>query len=98
MCTTMASISHAHQADLRDQEDKVSTMLNCVEPDEELIIGADAISRELFGGQLNARAVYRLLETDPTWPALKIAGKWAVRRGAMKEEIRRRERRPGRSE
>jgi hypothetical protein len=69
--------------------------LDSAPPDDELVIGARAIAQEVFGGRLNPRQVYRLLETDPSWPVLKIAGKWAARRGAMWAEIRRRERRAG---
>jgi hypothetical protein len=56
-----------------------------------LVIGVRAIAQEVFGGRLNSRQVYRLLETDAEWPAFKLAGKWAVRPDAMREEIRRRE-------
>jgi hypothetical protein len=61
--------------------------------DPDLVIGASAIAQEIFGGRLNRRQVYRLLEADPGWPAFKLAGKWAARPHAMREEIKRREQR-----
>jgi hypothetical protein len=67
--------------------------LDTTPPEDELVIGARAIAEEVFGGRLSRRQVYRLLETDPTWPAFKLAGKWAARPGAMRAEIRRREQR-----
>jgi hypothetical protein len=62
--------------------------------DDHLVVGARAIAEEIFGGRFNPRQVYRMLETDPNWPAFKLAGKWVARPGAMHEEIRRREQRP----
>ena len=61
--------------------------------DDRLAVGAAAIAKEGFGGQLDARQVYRLLETDPGWPAFKLAGKWAARPKAIQAEIRRRDQR-----
>ena len=54
--------------------------LDTVAPDDELVIGARAIAQEIFGGQLNSRQVYRLLETNSDLAGLQIAGKWAARR------------------
>jgi hypothetical protein len=67
--------------------------LDTTPPNDNLVIGARAIAQEIFGGRLNPRQVYRLLETDSNWPAFKLAGKWVARPGAMREEIKRREQR-----
>jgi hypothetical protein len=61
--------------------------------DDKLAVGARAIAEECFDDQLNARQVYRLFETDPSWPAFKLAGKWTARPRAIRAEIRRREQR-----
>ena len=66
--------------------------------DDKLAIGARAIAKEGFGGRLDERQVYRLFETDPGWPAFKLAGKWAARPKAIRAEIRRREHKPPESE
>jgi hypothetical protein len=69
------------------------TDTTALDDDDKLAVGARAIAAEGFDGQLNARHVYRLLETDPGWPAFKLAGKWTARPKAIRAEIRRREQR-----
>jgi hypothetical protein len=64
-----------------------------LDDDDKLAIGARAIAEKCFDGQLDGRQVYRLLETDPGWPAFKLAGKWTARPKAIRAEIRRREQR-----
>jgi hypothetical protein len=64
--------------------------------DDTLVLGARAISEDIFDGALSPRQVYRLAETDPDFPIFRILGKLAGRRGAMRAELRRRElRSPG---
>jgi hypothetical protein len=55
-----------------------------------LIRGARAIAKEVFDDRFSDRQVYRLLETDPTWPAKKLLGQWTGYRGRMRAEVRRR--------
>jgi hypothetical protein len=55
-----------------------------------LVIGAEAISEEIFKGQIIPRAVYRLAE-EGGWPIFKIRNKLAARRRPMYAEIERRE-------
>jgi hypothetical protein len=57
---------------------------------DRLVVGARAIARDCFDDQFTPRQVYRLLETDPTWPAGKILGKWTGYRNALRAEARRR--------
>ena len=52
--------------------------------DDKLAIGARAIAKKGFDDQIDARAVYRLFETDPGWPVFKLAGKWTGRPKAIK--------------
>ena len=60
--------------------------------DDELVIGAEEIAKEIFGGRLNPRQIYRLLENEPEpWGAFKILNKWCGRRGRMRAELARRE-------
>jgi hypothetical protein len=47
-----------------------------LDDDDELAVGARAIAENCFNGQLNDRQVYRLLETDPGWPAFKLG--WEI--------------------
>jgi hypothetical protein len=61
---------------------------------DELVVGAEAIAREVFGGKVKTRQVYRLFETDKDWPVFKMLDKYACRRGPMREEIARREQHP----
>ena len=70
-------------------------LLDATPPDDDdkLAVGARAIAKKGFDDQIDARAVYRLFETDPGWPVFKLAGKWTGRPKAIKAEIRRREQR-----
>lgn len=58
---------------------------------DELVIGAAAIAREVFGGSVKPRQVYRMAETDKDWPIFRVLNKLACRRGPMRAEIARRE-------
>jgi hypothetical protein len=60
--------------------------------DDDLAIGAEAISRDVFKEKLRPRQVYRLLETEAeAWGAFKILDKWAMRIGRARAELARRE-------
>jgi hypothetical protein len=56
---------------------------------EKLIIGAERISEEFFGGELSPDQVYRLPKDG--WPIIKVRGKLAARPASMRAEIARRE-------
>jgi hypothetical protein len=48
------------------------------EIDDDIVIGAEAIAREVFGNRLNARQIYRLPEENPPWPIVRVRGKTHV--------------------
>jgi hypothetical protein len=50
---------------------------------DELVIGAAAIAREVFGGSVKPRQVYRMAETDKDWPIFRVLNKLACRRGPI---------------
>jgi hypothetical protein len=56
---------------------------------EKLIIGAERISEEFFGGELSPDQVYRLPKDG--WPIFKVRGKLATRPASMRAEMSRRE-------
>jgi hypothetical protein len=68
----------------------MTDLLETAPPEDELVVGARAIAKRVFDGKLNPRQVYNLLENDPTWPAFKLARKWACRPADMRAEISRR--------
>ena len=59
------------------------------EIDDDIVIGAEAIAREVFGSRLNARQIYRLPEDNPPWPIVKVRGKLMCRRSTMRAHVAR---------
>jgi hypothetical protein len=68
-----------------------SLNVRCVgaEIDDDIVIGAEAIAREVFGNQLNARQIYRLPEDNPPWPIVRVRGKLMCRRSVMRAHVAR---------
>ena len=59
------------------------------EVDDDIVIGAEAIAREVFGNRLNARQIYRLPEDNPPWPIVRVRGKLMCRRSTMRAHVAR---------
>ena len=59
------------------------------EIDDDIVIGAEAIAREVFGNRLNARQIYRLPEENPPWPIVRVRGKLMCRRSTMRAHVAR---------
>jgi hypothetical protein len=57
-----------------------------------LVIGAKEISEQVFDGRIGPRAVYRLFETDDSWPVGKILNKWTGYKHRLRAEVARRAR------
>ena len=60
-----------------------------VSSSEKLVIGAEAIAKEIFDDELSPDQVYRLPKDG--WPIFKVRGKLAARPASMRAEMARRE-------
>ena len=62
-----------------------------VADEADLEIGAANIARNIFGGRVTERQVYRMAHPQQGWPFFRVQGKLALRPSAARSEMARRE-------
>ena len=70
----------------------ITTETDRDDDDDVIVTGAKQIAREIFGGRVSARQVYRMAEPGRGWPIFRDRRQLHAREKPMRREVARRER------